>query len=298
MHLHLGLALMSLLNYYCLIILAEEPYPCKNLLLEPSELHKEDIAKQFVVLDAREKTKFSKSHIPNARWIDHTLWANSFNKSNNSTFWINQIGKLGIDNQTKVVVYDDNFTKDAARIWWILRYWGIEDVRLLNGGWNSWTKYDYTTSDDIEKINIVKFDLMPKQNRLATKEQILMSLKVGGLQIVDARSEKEFCGLEKMTNKRAGAIPGAIHLEWVDLIDKNTQRFKTPTELKKLFDDAGIDLAQPTATHCQSGGRAAVMAFTLELMGSNNVRNYYPSWAEWSNSEDTPVITGKPKEKK
>jgi thiosulfate/3-mercaptopyruvate sulfurtransferase len=98
-----------------------------------------------------------------------------------------------------------------------------------------------------------------------------------------------------MRNKRPGAIPGAKQLEWVDLIDKKTNRFKTADKLRLLFASARINLDRPTATHCQSGGRASVMAFGLELMGSKDVSNYYPSWAEWSSATDTPVIPGQPK---
>src|SRR5690606_9622492 len=101
--------------------------------------------------------------------------------------------------------------------------------------------------------------------RLATKQSLLDALAKPGLQIVDTRTEGEFCGTNAMTNKRAGAIPGAKHLEWSDLLDQETQRFKTAEEMKKLFGDAGIALDQPTATHCQGGGRASVMAFGLEL---------------------------------
>jgi thiosulfate/3-mercaptopyruvate sulfurtransferase len=140
----------------------------------------------------------------------------------------------------------------------------------------------------------VEFVAKARPERLATKEQLLKSLGGGRLQIVDARSWKEYCGIERMGNKRAGAIPGAKQLEWVDLIDKKTNRFKPAAELRLLFASAGINLGRPTATHCQSGGRASVMAFALELMGSKDVSNYYPSWAEWSNADDTPVIPGKP----
>src|SRR5439155_20278066 len=108
------------------------------------------------------------------------------------------------------------------------------------------------------------------------------------VQIIDARSESEYCG-EANTAKRNGAIPGAIHKEWTEVTEKKTQRFKSPEELSKLFEEAGIDLKKSTVTYCQSGGRAAVMAFRLELIGVKSVHNYYRSWSEWGNAEDTPI---------
>jgi thiosulfate/3-mercaptopyruvate sulfurtransferase len=136
--------------------------------------------------------------------------------------------------------------------------------------------------------------LAVQKKRLATKADVLAALKDKKLQIVDARSEGEFCGTRVMA-KRGGSIPGAAHLEWSDLLDAKTQRFKSPEELRRLFKAAGIDIQRPAAIYCQSGGRAAVMAFTLELMGGKDVRNYYRSWAEWGNAADTPIAKPKPK---
>jgi len=133
--------------------------------------------------------------------------------------------------------------------------------------------------------------------RLATKDQLLGALRGQSLQIVDARSEGEFCGTEKLKNKRAGAIPGAKHLEWSDLIDKQTQRFKPPAAIRDLFEQAGIEVDRPTATHCQGGGRSSFMAFGLELMGAKEVQNYYRGWGEWGNADNTPVEPGKAKPK-
>jgi thiosulfate/3-mercaptopyruvate sulfurtransferase len=121
-------------------------------------------------------------------------------------------------------------------------------------------------------------------------EQILNGLPSNRLQIVDVRSDDEFCGIDKRDNKKGGAIPGAKHLEWSNVIDQETQRFKGPEDLNTLFGKAGIDLTVPTASHCNGGGRAAVMAFTLELMGAKAVRNYYRGWGEWGNSDRTPVV--------
>jgi thiosulfate/3-mercaptopyruvate sulfurtransferase len=160
----------------------------------------------------------------------------------------------------------------------------------LNGGWKMWKAGELPTTTEVPAIARAEFQAMPHAGRLATKGQILDSLKERSLQIVDARSEKEFCGVDQQKNKRAGTIPGAKNLEWSDLVDQKTHRFKSPHELARLFKEAGIDLQRPTATHCQSGGRASVMAFGMELMGGNAVRNYYRSWGEWGNLEDTPIM--------
>ncbi len=278
-------------------VMADQPtYPHPSLLVESAELAKPDVAKQFVILDAREQAKYASGHVPSAVWVDHAAWSKAFGDGNDSKGWSQRIAALGIDGKSKIVVYDDNMSKDAARIWWILKYWGLHDVRLLNGGWPMWAKNSLPVQKDVVPTPASSnFVAVPIAKRLSTKQSLLDSLTKPGLQIVDTRSEGEFCGTEKMTNKRAGAIPGAKHLEWSDLLDKETQQFKPADQMRKLFGDAGINLDQPIATHCQGGGRASVMAFGLELMGAEDVSNYYKSWGEWGNADDTPVVPGKPK---
>lgn len=269
---------------------ADEParYPRADLLRDPAELLKPEIAKQFRILDARPKDQYEAAHIPNTVWVDHDDWSMTFAKDQDATHWQKLIGQLGITPDTRVVLYDDHSTNRAARLWWILRYWGIRDVKLLNGGWKGWAAAHSPTTQEISKVESVEITLTSHPERLATKAQLLKSLSKHDFQIIDARSDSEYCG-EANTAKRNGAIPGAVHKEWTDVIDKKTQRFKSPEDLAKLFKEAGIDLDRSSVTYCQSGGRAAVMAFALELMGVKSVRNYYRSWSEWGNAEDTPV---------
>ena len=133
-------------------------------------------------------------------------------------------------------------------------------------------------------------DLKAESKRLASKDDLLKELEKKSLgQLIDARTKDEHCG-ESKTAKRNGAIPGSKHLEWSDTVEKKTGRFKSAAELTKLFEDAGIDPSKPATTYCQSGGRASVMAFVLELMSGKEARNYYHSWAEWGNDSDTPVV--------
>ena len=272
-------------------------YPKKNLLVEPAELAKPDVAKKFVILDARETPKYDAGHITGAISVDPAAWAKAFGDGTDAKVWSARISDVGVSAGSSVVIYDDNSTKDAARIWWILRYWGVADVRLLNGGWKGWTAGEYPVDKGVNGVVGAEFEARAQADRLATKNYLLKAIEGGKLQIVDARSEKEFCGTEKLTNKKAGAMPGAKQLEWTDLLEPDTQRFKAADDLKKLFAEAGIALDKPTATHCQSGGRASVMAFGMELMGAKDVRNYYKSWGEWGNADDTPIVPGKPKEK-
>jgi thiosulfate/3-mercaptopyruvate sulfurtransferase len=287
---------MSLTILLSLLPVFAEPkpatYPKAELLIEAGELQKLERGK-VRLLDTRARQDHEAGHIPGAVWVDVAAWSKSFNAGPEMETFTKYLSAVGIsDLATPVVVYGADL-RDSARTWWILRYWGLRDVRLLHGGWKAWRdnkgKIEEGPGPDIRAAEGLK--LAPVAKRHATLKDLLDDLK-SQPQIVDARTTDEFCG-EASTAKRNGAMPGAVHLDWQDLIDHDTQRFKPREELEKLFKRAGIDVAKPVTTYCQSGGRASVMAFALELMGGTEVRNYYRSWAEWGNNPETPIV--KPK---
>ncbi len=269
-------------------------YARPELLVEPADLTKE-AAKGLRVLDARGKGKYLDGHVPGAVWVDATTWARTFGEGQDQPGWEKRVGALGITAETPVAVYDDG-VKDAARVWWILRYWGVKDVRLVNGGWKGYVASGGPAEKGEVKPAPAAVQLAPRRERLATKGRLkeLVQGGFGGVQVMDSRSAGEYCGTEP-TAKRNGAVPGAVHLEWSDTLDPKTGRFKPAAELARLFRAAGVDPKKPAVTYCQSGGRASVAAFALELMGGGDVRNYYKSWAEWGNDPDTPVVKPRPK---
>ena len=270
-----------------------------NMLVDVPELIKsvksEETASVFRVIDTRSQKDYEAGHIPFSIRVDVSAWSNDLGTGKDEENLRKRAAKSRIDQDSRVIVYGDD-AREYCRLWWLLRYLGVADVRILNGGWKAWqdAKGPIDSGDAKFNVKIPKEIESLQSGRLATKSQLLEGLKDKRFQIIDARSDKEFCG-EMKTAKRSGSIPGAIHLEWSDLLDSKTQRFKSQDELSKLFENAGIDINKPSVTYCQSGGRASVMAFGLELVGAKNVRNYYKSWAEWGNAEDTPIETPKPK---
>lgn len=291
MHLRVPLIVVTLCSLISAAVAAADKYARPHLLIETNELAKPDVARRLVILDARKKVAYQQSHIPGARWVDHDTWKSALGDGTDVQGWSRRIGTLGIDRESEVVVYDDMGGLLAARIWWLLRYWGVDGARLLNGGWRAWQAEGLPT-DAVEPppVRATQFTANAHRQRLATKEQIVASLPEHRLQLVDSRSREEYCGIDRKENKRGGAIPGARHLEWSNLLDPATGRFKSPEELRRLIAEAGIDLNAPLASYCQTGGRASVMAFGLELMGAKESRNYYSSWSEWGNNEDLPIV--------
>src|SRR5438132_3615414 len=211
-------------------------YPKASLLIEACDLAKPEARSGYRILDTRSKGKYEAGHMPGAVRVDAAGWSKAFNADPAVNHWSKRVGELGIDLDTPVVVYGESDTPDAARIWWMLRYRGIRDVRLLNGGWQAWEKDVGQVAKKEPPVTPKHRQLDPQKGRLTTKEQLLESLRSNPVQIIDARSLAEHCG-QQNTAQRNGAIPGAAHLEWKEVLDPKTHRFKSAEDLGKLFQE-------------------------------------------------------------
>jgi thiosulfate/3-mercaptopyruvate sulfurtransferase len=261
-------------------------YPNPNLLVEVEDLK----PGKFHLLDVRGKANYEAGHVPGAVLAEYGPWSKALTEGRaDAAFWKRELAAVGVRPGRPVVVYSDD-VRNAARVWWMLKLAGVPDVRILNGGWKAYTAAKLPEQKEPVTVRAEPHDWKPDPARLATKADVLAELKQPGATIVDARTREEFTGEQKAA-KKAGHIPGAVHLEWSDLLDPRTGKFLPPDELKKLAADRKIDPGKRAITYCQSGGRAAVTAFGLELLGAKDVRNYYRSWSEWGNAEDTPVAT-------
>ncbi|CAN5319607.1 hypothetical protein BH10PLA2_BH10PLA2_30380 [soil metagenome] len=282
--------MMNCILFLLMVAADGADYARPDMLTEASALAK---GPTELVVDVRSKKSYLAGHIPGAVWVDAAAWGKAFKPDPDIAAWGKRLGDAGIDLNTHIVLCGGDDVREAARIWWILRYCGVKDVRLLNGGWSAWLGAGGKVEQKETRREPRAVELSIQPDRLATKDNLLKLLKVTSPQIVDARSSGEFCG-DATTARRNGSIPGATHLEWTECLDPHTKRFKTPAELQKLLREHNIDVSKPAVTYCQSGGRASVMAFTLELMGGRQVQNYYQSWSEWGNDPDTPIVKPAP----
>lgn len=264
---------------------AADSYPNAKILIEADALQKLD-PKTVLILDARDEKAYLAGHILGAVRLPTAEWSKAVPDTPEA--WAKRMAQLGAKSDTPVVVYAGADVRDAARAWWLLKYAGVEDVQLLNGGFPAWEKVGGEAETKENAARPIEPGMAAvRSDRLAEKKDLQAILKDKSSQILDARSEGEYCGTAGAASRK-GHIPGAVALEWSDLLTPD-KKFKSPEELKKLFAERKVDLDKPAVTYCQSGGRAAVLAFGLELMGAKHVRNYYKSWAEWGNADDTPV---------
>ena len=200
---------------------------------------------------------------------------------------------LGIGDATRVVAYDERGGIYAARLWWILNYYGHPNVALMDGGWLKWTAEQRAGSTVTPVPAAVRFAAHPQPRWLATATDLVGAIDKPGVKIIDARTTAEIEGRELRGIKRGGFIPSSIPVYWEELLDPQKKTFKPAEELTKIYEDKGIVPSQDVIAYCQVGMRASVDLFALHLIGYDKLRNYYGAWEEWGNRDDLPVATKK-----
>lgn len=218
--------------------LAEEPKSAK--LIEPTELQNRLKEAGLRILDTRSNQAYAKSHVSGAAWVDVASWkelGKSKGGFRNTGVWGEKVGQLGLAVDSTVVVYGSKLS-DTARIWWLLKYLGVERVVILDGGWKVWTEEGRPTENTVPTIAATRFVPRFDADRLAEKDPLKDLLGTGKVTVVDTRSAAEFTGKD-VRGKRGGHIPGATHLEWKELVAEDG-RFKTVPQLQELFRKRGI----------------------------------------------------------
>jgi thiosulfate/3-mercaptopyruvate sulfurtransferase len=194
----------------------------------------------------------------------------------------------GIDDDSTVVVYDDQGNLAAARAWWLLTYAGVADVRVLDGGLPAWTSSDRPLetgdADPAHGTVTLSYGHLP----VIGPDDVLDVAAAGSL--LDARAPERYRGETEPIDPIAGHIPGAVNTPTGENLAEDG-RFLDPATLRARFLAAGVDPDRPVATYCGSGVTAAHNVVALTLAGFEPA--LYPgSWSQWSNQPDRPVATG------
>jgi thiosulfate/3-mercaptopyruvate sulfurtransferase len=203
------------------------------------------------------------------------------------------MARLGISNSTRVVAYDERGGIYAARLWWILNYFGHSNVALMNGGWIKWRAERRASSTETAATSPSQFTARPHPRWVATASEVVDAIDKPGVKIVDARTDAEIEGNDLRNIRRGGFIPSSIPVYWEDLLDPQDKTFKPADALKRIYEERGIAPSHEVIAYCQVGMRASVDLFALHLIGFGKLRNYYGSWEEWGNREDLPIATRK-----
>ena len=207
------------------------------------------------------------------------------------------LGQSGIGNDTTVILYGDNNNWFAAWAFWQMKYYGHNDVRLMNGGRAKWVAEDRPLTTDVPSPAATSYSASgPDESIRAYREQVLSAVQGGNIALVDVRSPAEFSGellapenLPQEGSQRGGHIPGAANVPWATAVAEDGT-FKSADELAEIYGGRGVDGGKETIAYCRIGERSSHTWFVLSrLLGYENVRNYDGSWTEYGSIVRAPI---------
>ncbi len=203
------------------------------------------------------------------------------------------MSRLGIGNGTTVVVYDGGGGTWAARLWWALRYYGHDDVRLLDGGFARWSAEDRRVEAGVVSPTPASFEAHTRPELRVTRDDVLAAISDDDICIVDALPEPFFLGDAKLYPElRAGHIPGARNLPAPSNLDPETSTLLSAEVLAECWAAAGVPRDKRVITYCGGGVFAAFALFALHLLGHEKAALYDASWSEWGADPELPIETG------
>jgi len=204
-----------------------------------------------------------------------------------------KLGALGISNDRQVVVYSNPFDNwgDEGRMYWMLKYLGHPNVRVLDGGWVKWSKEMRRFEIGPASPRPAVFKATVDASRITAKAEVkkLVAGPHPETVIADARSPEEYQGAVQQGIARSGHIPGAVNIPWNQFFNPDGT-VKPVDALHALLEKAGITAGQEVVCYCTGGVRSAWLYFILKLAGYEKVKNYPGSWWEWGNDFTLPIV--------
>ena len=275
----------------------QEEYAHPEVLVDTQwiEDHIKDDKVRIVEVDYDPSSNYELGHIPGAvliKWkadINNPVTRDILSKE----AFEELLQRIGVNNDTTLALYGDFNNWFAAFAFWVFKYYGFDDVRLVNGGRKRWLQEDRPLTKDIQNYAKANYKVTkePNRNIRVYLDYVRNTLDSKEKSLVDVRSPKEFTGEilappEYPTEhaQRGGHIPGATNIPWSQAVNDADGTFKSVDELKKLYEAKDITPDKEIITYCRIGERSSHTWFVLKyLLGYPNVKNYDGSWTEWGN---------------
>lgn len=265
--------------------------------LKDPDLRIIDATMPFVGETRDTRAEYEQAHIPNARFFDIDDISDHRSELPHMVppveKFMSRLRAMGVGDGHQVVVYDTAGLYSAARVWWLFRLMGQDNIAVLDGGLKKWLA-EGREVEDMPPIVRDRHMTVRRQNHMVKDvTQVSSASKLGDYEIVDARSAERFRGEvdEPREGLRRGHIPGAKNVPFTDLLNADGTMI-SPEDIRARFEAAGVDLKKPVIASCGSGVTAAVLCLALERIGKTDHSIYDGSWSEWGAFPTLPVATG------
>ena len=243
------------------------------------------------------RAEYDAAHIPNARFFDIDDVSDHGSDLPHMVppveKFMSRMRAMGVGDGHQVVVYDGMGLFSAARVWWLFKLMGQNNIAVLDGGLPKW-QAEGRPVEDLPPVIRDRHMTVRRQNHMVKDvTQVSAASKLGDYEIIDARSPGRFRGEEPepRAGLRPSHIPGSKNVCFKDLLNAD-QTMKKPADIRQIFEAAGVDFNKPAITTCGSGVTAAVLSLGLERIGKTDHSLYDGSWSEWGMFPTVPVATG------
>ena len=266
------------------------------LLIEASQLADSLHEPKLLILDTSSTDNYAKHHVPGAVHIAPAELQCGIKPAVGKMPAPDQLqllfSRVGLTPDKHVIVYDDEGGGWAGRLIWTLDVIGHRNYSYLNGGLQAWLSGGHPSEDVANLPPPSEIEITIDSTPIAEIEDFINLLGNSQLGIWDARSPEEYRG-EKVLAQRGGHIPGAVNLDWLELIDNgNDMRLKNLSALQARLDHIGLSADKTIITHCQTHHRSGLSYLLMKILGYPHIKGYHGSWGEWGNREDTPIELG------
>ncbi len=272
-----------------------------NAIVDCNWLHRNLDYPELIVLDAtisqissQKQPTATNVKIPKARFFDlkntfadnHAPFPNTMLSAES---FQKKVRELGLNNESCIVLYDQLGIYASPRAWWMFKAMGAKNVAVLDGGLPKWQQQGFETTESYE-TNFLKgnFNALPKKNLFVNHHSVLQAISNVDMQIIDARSERRFMGLEPepRSGVKSGHLPNSINLPYTRILADS--QLKSKEDLKELFKNLNTN-KKPMIFSCGSGITACILALAAEISGYDKIQVYDGSWTEWGSLPNVPI---------
>jgi thiosulfate/3-mercaptopyruvate sulfurtransferase len=252
----------------------------------------------LVLLQIGNKKDYDKGHIRGAQFLEYESISTPHGQGLMLELppveqLVSVFERLGVSNRSHVILYfGTDWVSPTTRVYWTLDYLGLGDrTSILNGGLVAWQATHHAVTTEIKPPAKGLITPAPRKEIVADAAWVSSHLHQSGVTIIDARTHEFYNGSQSDGNPRSGHIPGASNLSYLDVVDQDNNKFKSPEALKELFRAAGLQPGNLMVSYCHIGQRATVLYFTAKMLGYD-AKMYDGSWEDWSHRKDLPIVTG------